>query len=101
MARASNLVEDFYEFYKESTTLDSGDFFRVCRAPFRHIKEEFSKGSLKPFRLQYLGTFSIPAHRVKYSLKCIEEKFNNGLMSEKKYLERKELLERYEKEDHT
>ena len=63
-------LEEFYEYYKgkagEDFQMDFGDFCRVCRTPFRFLKKEMTDGTLDPYRLQYLGTFTIPENRIKF-----------------------------------
>lgn len=93
-------VEEFYEIYKEDFHGDFKDLDDIVRGPFRFLKSELTKGTLKPYRLQYFGTFSIPRPRIFYAKKNLTEKFSEGLISESKYSERMELLNRYNEEEH-
>lgn len=104
MAKQLTVIEGFYEFYKENIDknleLDFKDFDNVCRGPFRYIKDRMTEGDLEPYRLQYLGTFLIPESRIKYSNSTLDKKLKDGLISQRRYDERKKILSRYEKEKH-
>ena len=97
-------LEEFYEYYKgkagKDFQMDFGDFCRVCRTPFRFLKKEMTDGTLDPYRLQYLGTFTIPENRIKFSHTTLDNKLKDGLISERRYKERKQLLNRHVKEKH-
>lgn len=94
-------IEEFYEIYKERLHLDFGSFDRIVQGPFRHLKKEMSEGTLKPYRLQYFGTFSIPRPRIYHAKKKLSEKLEQGLISESKYSERMHIINRYNEEEHT
>ena len=94
-------VEEFYEIYKEGFHGDFKDLDNIVRGPFRYFKSELTQGTLKPYRLQYFGTFSIPRPRIFHAKKKLTEKLSEGLISESKYSERMELLNRYNEKEHT
>ncbi len=104
MGENLKVLEEFYEFYKgqagEDFQMDLGEFSRICRTPFRFLKKEMTDGTLDPYRLQYLGTFTIPESRIKFSHSTLDKKLSEGLISERRYKERKQLLNRYVKEKH-
>ena len=92
-----NLIEQFHkeEGSKYDITLEECKL--ICSSPFKLIKEVLSRGLLKNIRLQYFGTFEVLGRRVHYSLQSLERNYQENKISEKRYLEKKEILERYEK----
>ena len=93
----SRLIEEFYEEQKlVYPDITIAEFNIICNSPFKFVKYIINKGILKNIRLQYFGVFEVIPSRVKYSLKTLEENFKKGTISEKRYTDRKEVLERYE-----
>ena len=93
----ADLVEEFYEEIKNTyPDIPLNEFRIICNSPFKFIKEVINRGVLKNVRLQYFGVFEVMPSRVKYSLQSLENNFKDNKISEKRYLERKEVLENYE-----
>lgn len=92
----TNLIEKFYnsEAHKYDITLEECKL--ICNSPFKFVKEILNSGILKNIRLQYFGVFEASSSRIKYSKKNLEESYNKGNISEKRYAMRKKLLDRYE-----
>jgi hypothetical protein len=92
----SNLIEEFYNIEGKNYNISLEECKLICNSPFKFVKEIFSRGMLKNIRLQYFGVFEVSSSRVKYSSKTLEESYTKGLISEKRYKERKEILDKYE-----
>ena len=92
----STLIEEFYNVEGKNYNVSLEECKLICNAPFKFVKEILGRGILKNIRLQYFGVFEVSSSRVKYSRKTLEENYNKGLISEKRYKERKEILENYE-----
>ena len=92
------LIEEFYEENKHKySDIPLSEFTSICNSPFKFIREVINRGLLKNIRLQYFGVFEIMPSRVKYSLQSLENNYTKGVISEKRYKERKEILSNYEK----
>ena len=90
------LIEEFYEENKHKySDIPLSEFTSICNSPFKFIREVINRGLLKNIRLQYFGVFEVMPSRVKYSLQSLENNYTKGVVSEKRYKERKEILERY------
>lgn len=92
---ASN-IEQYYETVKDQYNIDLEHFKIICTAPFKQVKRVMSSGILRDIRLQFLGVFEVSGSRVKYSKKTLTENFKNKLISEKRYLDRLNVLNSYE-----
>ena len=92
----SNLIEEFYNVEGKNYNVSLEECKLICNAPFKFVKEILGRGILKNIRLQYFGVFEVSSSRVKYSRKTLEENYSKGLISEKRYKERKEILDGYE-----
>lgn len=92
----NNIIEEFYDKEKDNYNLSLKEFNLICKAPFLLVKEVMNKGILKDIRFQYFGIFKVSSNRVKYTLSSLEESYSKGNISEKRYLERKQILENYE-----
>lgn len=101
MARKSEVISKFYELACEEFDLTEEQVTEICKAPFKFIAEQMAVGDMKPYRLQNFGTFFIPPTRMRFAKKSLDEKLQNGLISEVRYNNRKETLNKYEEEDHT
>lgn len=92
------LIEEFYEENKHKySDIPLNEFTSICNSPFKFIREVINRGLLKNIRLQYFGVFEVMPFRVKYSLQSLENNYTKGVVSEKRYKERKEILSNYEK----
>lgn len=92
------LIEEFYEENKHKySDIPLSEFTSICNSPFKFIREVINRGLLKNIRLQYFGVFEVMPSRVKYSLQSLENNYAKGVVSEKRYKERKEILSSYEK----
>ena len=92
------LIEEFYEENKHKySDIPLSEFTSICNSPFKFIREVINRGLLKNIRLQYFGVFEVMPSRVKYSLQSLENNYTKGVISEKRYKERKEILSSYEK----
>ena len=91
----SNLIEEFYNAEGKDYNISLEECKLICNSPFKFVKEILGRGILKNIRLQYFGVFEVSSSRVKYSKKTLEENYNKGLISEKRYKERKETLNNY------
>ena len=92
------LIEEFYEENKHKySDIPLSEFTSICNSPFKFIREVINRGLLKNIRLQYFGVFEVMPSRVKYSLQSLENNYTKGVVSEKRYKERKEILSSYEK----
>lgn len=92
------LIEEFYEENKHKySDIPLSEFTSICNSPFKFIREVINRGLLKNIRLQYFGVFEVMPSRVKYSLQSLENNYTKGVVSEKRYKERKEILSNYEK----
>lgn len=92
------LIEEFYEENKHKySDIPFSEFTSICNSPFKFIREVINRGLLKNIRLQYFGVFEVMPSRVKYSLQSLENNYTKGVVSEKRYKERKEILSNYEK----
>lgn len=86
-------IKEFYnKEIKDKFDISEEECKLICLAPFKMLKSVMSGGTLKDIRLQYFGLFKVNASRVKYSLKNLEKKFEQGLISEERYLKRKQVL---------
>lgn len=96
IGNSASYIEDFYnkEGHKYNISLEECKL--ICSSPFKLAKEVLNRGLLKNIRFQYLGTFEVMKRRVKYSLQSLENNFKENKISEKRYLERKKVLENYE-----
>lgn len=92
----SKLIEDFYSQSGLQDKLTLEEMGDICKSPFLFLKEKMSSGELRDIRFQYFGVFSVPAYKVKWSRKKLEEKYEDGLMSQKKYEQRSQTLRNYE-----
>ena len=91
------LIEEFYEENKHKySDIPLSEFTSICNSPFKFIREVINRGLLKNIRLQYFGVFEVMPSRVKYSLQSLENNYTKGVVSEKRYKERKEILSNYE-----
>lgn len=93
---SNDLVEEFYNQEKEKYDLSLEEFKLICSSPFKLVKEVMASGILRNIRLQFLGVFEVLGRRVHYSLKNLEKNFEEGKITEKKYLERKQVYNNYE-----
>ena len=92
------LIEEFYEENKDTyPDIPLNEFSVICNSPFKLVREVINRGVLKNIRLQYFGVFEVMPSRVKYSLQSLENNYTKGVISEKRYKERKEILSNYEK----
>lgn len=89
-------VEEYFEIVKDKYDIDLEHFKIICTSPFKFLKEIMSSGVLKNIRFQYLGNFEVSSGRVKYSKKSLQENFDKGLISERRYKERMKVLDNYE-----
>ena len=92
-----NLIDEFYELNKTKYNISKEEFTLICKTPFTMLSEVIKRGSMHKVRLQYLGIFSPSRLKVKYNLEQLEKSYSLGNISTKKYLERKEMLLNYEK----
>ena len=91
------LIEEFYEENKHKySDIPLNEFTSICNSPFKFIREVINRGLLKNIRLQYFGVFEVMPSRVKYSLQSLENNYTKGVVSEKRYKERKEILSSYD-----
>ena len=91
------LIEEFYEENKHKySDIPLSEFTSICNSPFKFIREVINRGLLKNIRLQYFGVFEVMPSRVKYSLQSLENNYTKGVVSEKRYKERKEILSNYD-----
>ena len=91
------LIEEFYEENKHTyPDIPLSEFNNICNSPFKLVREVMNRGLLKNIRLQYFGVFEIMPSRVKYSLQNLESNYTKGVVSEKRYKERKEILSSYD-----
>lgn len=86
--------ESLVDKFKEESNIDLPieELQLICSSPFRFLKDNISNGVLKNTRFQYLGVFEVNKPMVKFSKKTLEEKYSQGLVSEKRYKERIEIL---------
>lgn len=95
MGLSTNLIEEFYNTVGKEHDLTLEECKLVCTSPFKLVKEVLSRGLLKDIRLQYFGVFEVVPARVKYSLARLKESYSKGTISEKRFTERREILESY------
>jgi len=91
----NNLIEEFYNIKGKNYSVSIEECKLICNSPFKFVKEILNRGILKNIRLQYFGVFEVSSSRVKYSKKSLEESYAKGLIPEKRYKERKEVLNNY------
>lgn len=96
MDHSASNIEQYYETVKDQYNIDLEHFKIICTAPFKHVKQIMSSGTLRNIRLQFLGVFEVSQSRVKYSKKTLTDNYNNKLISEKRYTERLKVLNSYE-----
>lgn len=93
MGTTNNLIDEFYEeLIEQGIEISKEECKQICESPFKMLKEAITGGTLKDIRLPYFGIFKVNKSRVKYSLKNLEKKFQEGLISEEKYNKRKQVL---------
>jgi hypothetical protein len=89
-------IEEYYELSEFNDSIDIEEFRLICSSPFKMVRKAFTSGILRDIRLQYFGVFEVSKSRIKYSRSVIEENYKNGLISERRYLERLKVLDSYE-----
>lgn len=89
-------ISEYYEMVKDEYDIDYTHFKEICLSPFKMLKKVMTLGLMKNIRLQYLGIFEVSAGRVKYQKNILNNKYKEGLLSEKKLNEKMEILNRYE-----
>lgn len=97
MESSASNIEQYFEQVKEQYPNITLEHFKlICTAPFKQVKRIMSSGVLRDIRLQFLGVFEVSQSRIKYSKKTLTENFENNLISEKRYLDRLNVLNSYE-----
>lgn len=90
------MIQEFYNKYFKDSQIKEEEIKLICSSPFIMMKDLLNRDILKDIRFQYFGLFEFSKIRAKYVLKSIEKSYRDGLLSERKYLERKKVLEKYE-----
>jgi hypothetical protein len=93
---SASVIEEYFEEVGDQYNIDLQHFKLICNTPFRFVKKIMSSGVLENIRIQYLGIFKVSPSRVHYSKKTLQENFDNGLISEKRYTDRFKVLSNYE-----
>ena len=92
----SNIIEEYWEEVKDQYDIPFEEFKLVCRTPFKFAKEIMSSGILKNIRFKYFGVFEVSGSRVHYCKKSLESNYEKGVISEKHYTKRLNVLNNYE-----
>lgn len=95
MAQHLTAIEEYYETVKGEYNIPFEHFKIICNSPFKFLRNIISSGILKNIRFQYLGCFEVSPSRVKYCKKTLEENFEKGLISERRYKERIKVYDNY------
>ena len=90
----SNLtnIKEYYEEVKNLYDIPYEEFEKICRTPFKFVKEKFNEGLLKNIRFQYFGVFEVSKGRVKYSKKQVEKNYREDKISLERYEKRMKVL---------
>ena len=93
----TDLIREFYEETKHLyPNLSINEYRIICNSPFSFVKQVINRGTLRNIRFQYFGVFEVMPSRVKYSLKTLEENYEEGKITIERYNKRKEILGNYE-----
>lgn len=93
----SNLVEEFFEEVKEKYPEVSINHMKhICNAPFKLLKKEITEANHRDIRFKHFGLFKFCHKRIPYMLKKLEDNYKKGLISEERYLKRKEIYTKNE-----
>lgn len=97
MKSNSNNIEEFYnEIRGKYSSISLEDTDKICRGPFKFIKEVISSGELKDIRLEYFGVFEVSKRRLNFKKKSLQESYENGTVSQAVYDKRMKILNSYE-----
>jgi len=93
-----DIVERFYEHHKDfflRNNLTKNHVYLIVTSPFSFLKYNLKNNRIYVQRHKYFGTFHTSVKRAKYALKDVEKKYNKGSISERKYLEVKEMINEF------
>lgn len=91
-----NIQEYFDEISPEYPDIDYKEFEKICRGPFKFIKEVMSSDKLKNIRLQYFGVFEISRGRINHVKKQLDINLKEEKISKEKYNRKMTILNSYE-----
>lgn len=87
------LIEQY--FNETQPNMSYKEFEAICKTPFAHMKSKLSTDELFEIRYRYLGRFYPVPSKILWNLKKNQQRFDDGLISQKEYSKTLISLTRY------